>query len=469
MYRTFRHEHEKARWFGCRTAGAEEQAFAVLPARVGMRRRTAVAVLFVGLLLAGVLVVGLGLAPVGGSLEVEWLSDTPRENLRNHHAVGVGPDSGLVVAPVTAVHGGDVEVTNRSCSLVRLAPEDGAVRWHAPTPAESCFSHALTEPAIADIDGDGRLEAAVASTEEALVVHDGRTGTEEWRVPLSTYGYGRPTVTGDGPGADVVASDIEGNVVRVTGNGSVRWRVDTRRFFGQFASVTDRPLVTDVTGDGDRDVVVGSNRGVVVLAADGQRQWNRSVPGSYLAVGPDENGSRTVVTAYYRSVQALDGASGEVVWRRNVTSGRVREVTDADGDGTPEAYVGRVGGEVLALDARTGETEWSTTMAVGDGVIVAPPVTADVNGDGRPEVVAAAEAGRVVVLDPNSGEELATYTRDVPVWTFVTSADLDGDGDAELLVRYGDGRVAALDYAAGESFLPPVVAGGPQLTSSKSL
>lgn len=425
-----------------------------------MRPRTLVAIVALAALLGAVVVAGLGVAPSGGTVEVVWLSDTPRENVRNHHAVGVGPESRLVVAPVTEVPGDDVALTNRSCSLVRLAPGDGSVTWRATTPAESCFSHALTEPAIADLDGDGSLEAAVASTEDALVVYDARTGTEEWRVPLSTYGYGRPTVAGSGPDAGLVASDIGGTVVRVAGNGTVRWRVALSASVERSLSITAAPRVTDVTGDGDAEVVVGHNRGLVVLSGDGDRVWSRSVPATYVGTGPAEDGNRTIVTAYFRSVQAFDGATGELLWQRNVTSGRIRDVTDADGDGTPEVYVGRVGGEVVALDADTGETEWSTTMAVGERVIVPPPVTGDVDGDGRAEVVAASEAGRVAVLDAATGEELATFQRDVPVWTFVTQADLDGDGDAEILVRYGDGRVAALDYADGGSVLAALETNG---------
>lgn len=418
-----------------------------------MRLRTLLSIVALAVGLGAVVVAGLGVAPAGGSLEVAWVGDTPRENVRNHHAVGVGPAARVVVAPVTEVPGDDVTLTNRSCALVRLDPGNGSVVWRATTPPEACFSHALTEPAIADVDGDGDLEAAVASTEEALTVYDARTGTEEWRVPLSTYGYGRPTVAGNGGDAGLVASDIGGTVVRVDGTGSVRWRVNLSRDVDRPLSVTDAPRVVDVTDADGREVVIGHNRGLVVLSADGERRWNGSVPATYLATGPADDGGRTIVTSYYRSIQAYHGATGEVSWRRNVTNGRIRDVTDADGDGTAEVYVGRVGGEVLALEAETGATEWSTSMAVGEGVIVPPPVTADVDGDGSPEVVAASEAGRVAVLDASSGAELATYQRDVPVWTFVSPADLDGDGDAEILVRYGDGRVVALDYAADTSVL----------------
>lgn len=416
-----------------------------------MRLQTVAAVLALAALLGTVLVVGLGVAPTGGSLEVSWLSDTPRENVRNHHAIGVGPSSDIVVAPIAEVPGEDVAMTNRSCVLARLSPDDGSVVWRTGTPPEACFSHALTEPAIADVDADGDAEVLAASTEEALVAYDGRTGSEEWRVGLSTYGYGRPTVdrVAGGAGVDVVVSDIDGSIVVASGNGTVRWRFDLSAVFDDRINVFDAPVVEDVTGDGEREVLVGTNRGVVALGDEGSVRWKTGGPASHVATVETADGATRVVTAGYESVRAFEGPSGRTVWHRNVTSSRLRVVEDADGDGTPELYLGRVGGAVLALDARSGETEWSTTIAIEDDVIVPPPVTADVTGDGQREVIAAAQSGRVVVLDADRGEELAGYEREVPVWTFVTPADLDGDGDAELLVRYGDGRVAALEYAPG--------------------
>jgi len=402
--------------------------------------------------------VGLGVAPTGGGLETAWVSDTPRDTVRNHHAVGHGSGGDVIVAPVTEVPGDDVRITGESCSLVRLSPSNGSVVWRAATPPATCFSHALTEPAVADVDGDGGAEVLAASTADALVAYDAQTGQEDWRVSLSTYGYGRPTVarlpTADAPGdggqgrTAVVVSDIDGTVVRVSGDGSVRWRTNLTRVLADGVSVIDRPVVADLAGDDTPEIVVGTNRGVVVLGADGAVRWQRSGPSNYLATVAPNRSEPLVVTASYEGVRALEADSGDIVWERTLTSSRLRTAADGDGDGTRELFVGRIGGEVLALDARTGETEWTTSIAVDEDAIVPPPVTADVAGDGRPEVLAATEGGRVVVLDPETGAELAGYERSVPIWTFVRPVDLDDDGDAEVLVRYGDGRVIALQYTA---------------------
>lgn len=411
-----------------------------------MRPRTVVGLLVLAVVLGGLLVAGL--APTGGDLVELWVSDTPRDNQVNHHAVGVGPSGDVVVAPVAEVPHSDVELTDTSCSLVRLGPESGGVAWRAGMPAGDCFTHALTQPAIADVDGDGDLEVLVATTQDALVAYDAESGAEAWRVSLSTYGYGRPTVGNvtPAPGLEVVVSDIQGEVVVATGEGDVAWRLDLDRTAWDDPIVWARPIVADVDGDGSPEVAVGSNDGTVVLSADGGVQWQVDGSAAYLAAGDvDGDDAVELIAAGSSGVAAYDGADGAEAWSRSLSNARVRTVADGDGDGTAEVYVGRVGGEVLALDATTGETEWSTTVGDDDSIVPAP-VVADVDGDGTEEVVAATEGGTVVVLAPDSGAELARYERSVPIWTFVTPADLDDDGDAEILVRYGDGRVVALDF-----------------------
>ena len=414
-----------------------------------MRLRTAVALVVLLGALAGAVVVGLGSPAAGGSLAEVWVSDTPRENRANHHAVGVGPDAEVVVAPVAEIPRDGVELTNSSCVVARLAPGDGAVRWRAGLPAVNCTSHALTEPAIADLDGDGDLEVAAATTADALVVRGVSDGREEWRVDLSTFGYGRPTVGNltPAPGPEVVASDIRGGVVAATGEGRELWRVDLETLPLEQPTVWERPVVRDLDADGAPEVLLGTRGGPVVLGADGDLEWYAEGAAVHTAtVRTDGDDAVEVVTAGTDGLRAYDGATGDLEWERDLPGSRVRVAADVDGDGSAAVLVGRTDGTVLAVDAATGETRWTTTVATGDGTGAVPPVLGDVDGDGTDELVAATNDGTVAVLAPADGAELAAYERSVPVWTFPTPADIDGDGDEEMLVRYGDGRVVALAY-----------------------
>lgn len=405
-----------------------------------MRTRTVLVVLAVLAGLVAVVLLGVGTGE-SSQLQVSWVSDTARDNTFNHHAVGAGPD-GIVVAPVTGVPGVD-EMDSQTCSLVRLGRESGAVRWRQTVPPDTCFSHALTQPAIADVDGDGSLEVAVATTENELVVFGAADGEQVFNVSMPTYGYGQPTVGNltASPGQEVVVADIRGHVAAVASDGTVLWRATLEN------STWASPVVADVDGDGAAEVVVGTNHRVVVFSASGHVEWQRSVSANTIAVGQaDGDAALEVFATKTQRLVALDGANGTDEWRETFDAiPRVKHVVDADGDGETEVYVSLTNHHVVSLAADSGDREWETTVVDGIEEPMAAPVVGDVTGDEALEVVAVAYDGTVAVLDSATGDELAAYSRDVPILTFATLADVDGDGVAEIVVRYADGRVLTLD------------------------
>ncbi len=440
---------QKPPGYGSRITQRERQAFQVAGLVTDMRRRTGLGLVVVFVALAALVGVGMALAG-GGELTEQWVSDTPRDNRVNHHAVGVGPDGAVIVAPVAEVPNSDVRITNTSCALVRLAPTDSSTMWRTGVPADACFTHALTEPAIEDVDSDGSPEVIVSSTEDALIAYSATDGSEAWRVSLPTYGYGRPTVANvtSAAGPEIVTSDIRGNVAVVHGNGTVAWRVALNDTRWSRASVWDAPVVSDIDADGSPEVFVGTSRGGVLLGGNGTVEWQENGSARDVATAQiDDDSAIELFTSGTATLRAYDGQTGEIEWRRNLSNTRLRTATDGDGDGAAELYVGQ-SGRFLTLDAQSGETEWATTVSDSDDVSPTAPVLGDVNGDGQRELVGVLNTGRVAVLDAESGSELAVYERDVPVWTFPTVRDIDSDGAAEILVRYGDGRVVRLDYSS---------------------
>ena len=415
-----------------------------------MRQRTLLVLVTISGVLVALALVGLGFSS-GGELTERWVSETPRDNEFNHHAVGVGPEGEVIVAPVAEVPNSDVPITNTSCALVRLTPENGSSVWRTGMPSDDCSTHALTEPAIEDVDGDGEPEVMVSSTEDAVIAYSAANGTEEWRAPLHTYGYGRPTIAdvSSAPGPEVVTSDIRGGVVVVYGNGSVAWRFSLNETSWLTPIVWQAPTVDDFDADGSPEVLIGSNKGPLLLSDNGTVEWQRNGSATYTAIAQtDGHPFLEIYTAGTSSIRAYDGRTGEREWQRNLTNARIRAAADADDDGTVELYVGRAGGTFLALDARSGETEWSTTISEGDDTIVPPPVLGDVDGDARPEIVGVLNGGTVVVLDPTTGAEMAFYERNVPIWTFPSVHEINNNGTEGILVRYGDGRVVMLAYSS---------------------
>lgn len=417
-----------------------------------MRRRTLLVLGAVTGVLVTLVVIGVGF-PSGGKLTEQWVSETPRDNEVNHHAVGVGPDGSVIVAPIAAVPDGDSPMTDTSCALVRLTTADGSSAWRTGMPPEDCFTHALTEPAIGDIDSDGRHEVVVSSTENAIIAYSAANGTEEWRTSLDSYGYGRPTIAdvSPAPGPEIVTSDISGGIVVVHGNGSVVWRFNLNETTWSTPSVWEAPIVDDFDADGSPEVLVGSSKGPILFSANGTVEWRRNGSATYTATAQaDDDPAIEIYTAGTSSIRAYDGRTGEREWQRTLTNTRIRTAADGDDDGTVELYVGQGGGTFLALDGQSGQTEWSTTVSGSDETITPPPVLGDIDGDARPEVVGVLSSGTVVVLDPETGAERALYERSVPIWTFPTVHDIDDDDAAEILVRYGDGRVVALEYVVND-------------------
>lgn len=436
------------------------------------RRRLALAVLSVlvvfGMLSVGATVAGFG--PLGGpsgQLEPVWTSDTARDTRINHHPIGATPDGDLVLAPVavpasagdgagattstTTPHAHDhthvstdagVQTTGRAaCQLVSLT-RTGHVEWAYAVPAANCSAHAVTQPGIGDLDGDGKREIAVGTTEKAVVVL-AANGSEQYRVPLEAYGYGRPTIADvtDAPGNELVASDIRGSVV-VSESDTVAWRASLN------GTAYPSPVVRDLDGDGAVEVLVATGERVVAFERTGDPAWTREVPGWTLATADiDDDAAVETVATGPTEIVALDGVEGETQWRRTFDgTPNTRVAVDGDGDGAVELYVSLNGGRLLALDAESGETEWESSVPSGGERLTPAPVVGDLTGDGTLEVVAVTNSGGVAVVDAESGTRRATYAADESIWTQPTLTDLDRDGDSELLLRLGDGRVQALDY-----------------------
>ena len=307
-----------------------------------MRRATIVTI--VGILVALSAVAAVGLSTGGHTLDERWISDTPRDNRVNHHPVTVA-EPGVIVAPVAAV-GGAGPYDSTSCALVRLAPADGTVEWrHGIAPA-NCTSHAITGPAIADVDIDGEREIAIATTERALEVLQATDGEAAWQVPLETYGYAPPVIAdllGDST-PEVIVVDIGGSVSLVADR-SVRWERDLD------GSTWAVPIVTDVDSDGQPEIVVGTNDAVVALDTPGDRVWTADAAGADTGFAPSHDGPPLVLAADTGRIAAIDGRTGDTVW--NYTGSWTPVVGDVRTTSSGQTvFAALSGGRLVALDAR---------------------------------------------------------------------------------------------------------------------
>jgi outer membrane protein assembly factor BamB len=424
----------------------------------------------VPVLALAVLLVLAGCAGGGptGDLEEVWLSDTERDIQGNHHAVAAERINGtaMVFAPVSGHAHSDTEAGEghqhshaTGCALVGVRGDDGSVQWSQPVAEENCTLHAVADPAVADVNGDGRPEVIAATTEETLAVYDPLYGTVLSETDLDAYGFTRPLVGtflpknaegSDTAGNDVVVVDIRGNVLVTDAAGEVHWRHELG------GDVQAEPHAVELDGDAEAEIVVALTSGKVVALEPGEGVlWNRSVSDAavtWTAAGDidDDDATEFAGATFDGELVALDD-DGRRLWHRDLGKlAAVHEFADGDGDGEQELYATNRNGTVFAIGP-DGATEWSRDVVEADVQMTPPPVIGDLTGDGEPELVLAANTGEVTVLDAATGEPLTSYERDVPVWTHATLADLDGDGSEEILVTYGDGRVARLAYEPPDS------------------
>ena len=378
-----------------------------------------------------------------GTLTETWVSDTGVDAQANHHAVAVTNDS--VYAPVSG------SGTSGDCALFALNATDGGTRWSYPIPRENCTVHSVADPTVADYDGDGTREVIVATTEQEVAAFSLTSGRKAFSHPLSDYGYTQPIVADLAPteGRELVVVDATGTIFTVAPNGTELWQTGSDGY--TFA----QPYVRDVDGDGEPELLVGGPlKNVTVFAGNGSVEWRRhveterSITWQTVGQADDDTQLEAVVATTGGQVVALDGRTVAEEWRVDVgTTAAVRAFGDGDGDGMTEVYAVGGDGVLRSLDAASGDVEWKTALTADGVQMMPPPTLGDVNGDGRPELVVAGNDGTVSVVDPNGGKLLASYERDVPIYTHATLEDTDGDGSGEIFVVYADGRVVALDYA----------------------
>jgi len=419
---------------------------------VTMRVRTAVAAVVVLVGLAGA--AAFGLAGTGGvendgidngTLNERWVSDPQAALESNHHtpAVAFVDGESFVAVPINSRQG-------KTCVLSVL-DGNGSERWRRTVASKACTVHSVSDPTIADFDGDGEQEVIAATSTKELLTYDLRSGREEFRHDLTSYGYSKPLVADlrPAPGNETVVTDLLGGVFAFRQNGSVAWQ---RKF--DDARVR-QPAIADFDADGQPELAIGQLSGeAIVLERDGRVAWRRPLPNAtsvkWMATGQadDDDPIELVFATFFGEVITLDGANGSVEWRQNFSArgATVHTLGDGDGDGQSEVYVGARDGTLRSLNAANGSVEWTTTLTSETVLTVPPPSLGDLDGDGDSELVAVAGNGLITVVDPTTGEIVDSYKREVRIWTFPRLADSDGDGREELFVIYGDGRVVALSY-----------------------
>lgn len=321
--------------------------------------------------------------------------------------------------------------------------------------------NAATPATVADLDGDGTPEIAVALAHGRVVCLDA-DGQVRWNLDFDTPAGGFKNIVA----ADVLASEglelligfDDGWLNCISADGALLWR-----FFGDKFRV-GMIAVGDTDGDGETEIVYGTDNGhVYCLSGDGRVEWRYDELAPYGRSGPniaDLDGDGKAEVLITRSnvgnatcLIAIDGATGAFLWRTDdVMQGYVSNaVVDFEGDGQFEVLHCDKGNHIYCENA-DGSRRWTAELD-GRGIFWAPAV-ADVDSDGQLEVISpmrgeSPETGTCCFVVGADGN--VKYTVDLGNGQNAGPAvgDIDGDGELEVIVvTQGPDRIQALTWNA---------------------
>jgi outer membrane protein assembly factor BamB len=288
-----------------------------------------------------------------------------------------------------------------------------------------------------DLTGDGEDEVFVQTPGQVAIFS--ANGDTLYRLDTSNAKSTMGDFDGDGVDEFAVA-ELAGSGLRVmayTVDGDSLWE-STVPDVGAPA----RGQSLDLDGDGQREVVFGTNAGVVVVLSGegGSVRWQYRFPpdnAENLEVrGTDDvrwAGRTYLAAADYGGHVVLLDAEGRPVWEEQFPQQLRRLRTyDMDGDGTSEILLGGLEGLVWLASAADGTALWQTTI----GSRVDEARFLELDGDpSQTEVVVGGKNGGVFPFNL-AGETLWRRGVSGKVREFA-ALDVEGDGQNGLLVAAG--------------------------------
>jgi uncharacterized repeat protein (TIGR01451 family) len=271
-------------------------------------------------------------------------------------------------------------------------------------------SHVIgTTVAIADWNGDGKLDVIVQYSNGGAAVVLLGNGDGTFQQPINTGFFGYYFVSGDFNGdgkADLAMARYgEGRVDVALGKGDGTFLPAVQYPVGNPGAGTSQLAVADFNGDGKADIVA----------------VNVSTSNMVILLG---NGDGSFQPAVSNSAGGSFGASCVAVG-------------DVNGDGRPDVAIGGGGQLVIFIGNGNGTFQSAHTIRTAPGFNVTSAAIADFNGDGKADIVSAVSSSPssiTILAGLGDGTFGAVQSFEIDVGQIVLAvSDLNRDGKLDVV------------------------------------
>lgn len=272
-------------------------------------------------------------------------------------------------------------------------------------------------------------------------------GYPNWPFPLTGQAQSTPMIidiNGDGNG-EVVFGDLEGNVNVLDSN-----MQQLAGFPGETGATIALPVAAgDLNNDGNLNLfVVNNNKEAYAFNNDGSilygpisldNQITRAVP---MIADVNNDGIEEAIVCTMNGTLHIFNADGSehdgypVEFPGNFVFNAA--LADLNQNGNKEIILQTIAGNFLAIDYATQENIAGFPYSIGTNTEAAP-VIADVDNDGHPEIIATVSSQGIIKAINHDGSVEFSHTFNKIVKQDVLVYDFTGDGNKEILFTTFDG------------------------------